>query len=116
MKKKKINRNEIDRLNAQVSTENRALHKWITTNYGSRCPKFYPGCLVCKAWIYYDDLAMVPINSKNIQRLIDESPKKRERFVQKIQREQINDFISRVKKFPEMYEYLKDKVGTKNAR
>lgn len=56
MKKK---RNFIDSLTqANLDKENKILEKWVVRNYGKRCQDIEKECECCKAWKYYDYLAM----------------------------------------------------------
>jgi hypothetical protein len=40
----------------KLKSENIKLKKWVTNNYGPRCPDYLKDCIVCQKWKLFDKL------------------------------------------------------------
>ena len=42
----------------ELMLENMELERWVTDNYGPRCPKYLKDCVVCEKWRLFDKLKL----------------------------------------------------------
>lgn len=70
--KKFTDKEYMDTLDREIKEENQILKDWIIRNYGKKCKEKCHGCVVCEAWQKYEDLRLLEVTEKNIQKLLKE--------------------------------------------
>ena len=84
-----------------ASQQNRVLHEWIVFNYGTRCPSYERGCVVCEAWDYYEALKLKGFPECVVN--FPDTDKKLETF----KKRQVDILLDKIKDYPEAIKYLK---------
>ena len=109
MKNKLISIRSQETMNGDIAFQNKILNKWITKNYGTRCPVYERGCVLCEAWEYYDALKLIDFNKENIFNFSINEVDNIKMF-ERLRKKQADEFVEKIKEFPEALGYLRGLV------
>lgn len=96
-------------MNGDIAHQNKILSRWITENYGKRCPTYERGCVLCEAWEYYDALKMIEFNKENIFNFFV-NERDNAKMLERLRKKQADIFVEKIKDCPEALGYLKGLV------